>query len=133
MVKKVKRKPIIYIAGPYTQGSEVRNTVKALQTGIQVYVRGGIPLVPHSSFLYELVGSRPRKTASDLEVSVAYELDYEDYMEMDLQFLEVCDALLRLSGESSGADRETSRMSQLGKPILFDFVDVELFIKNFEG
>jgi hypothetical protein len=35
--------------------------------------------------------------------------EYEFWLKLDLEFLTVCDCLVRLPGESSGADREVAR------------------------
>lgn len=49
---------------------------------------GFAPFVPHMTHFWHMIFPRP----------------YEFWLDLDNQFLPVCDALLRLPGDSSGAD-----------------------------
>lgn len=49
-----------------------------------------VPLVPHLTVLWDTVFPHP----------------YEDWMRLDFNMIERCDAVFRLQGESPGADRE---------------------------
>jgi hypothetical protein len=44
-----------------------------------------------------------------------HNIDY--WYQYDLEWLEVCDALFRLPGESHGADKEAERAKELGIPV----------------
>lgn len=94
-------KPLIYIAGPYTQGDPVLNTRKALQLGERVYEMGGVPIVPHLSHLWHLVAPKP----------------YDFWMNLDLDYLDHCYALYRIEGDSPGADKEVAKMKEMGRPV----------------
>lgn len=94
---------IIYIAGPYSSGPD-ENTRRAILVGHDVMDAGHVPYVPHLSHFMELVRPRP----------------YEDWMSMDLQIIPRCDCLIRLSGESSGSDREVALAIELHLPIVFE-------------
>lgn len=54
---------------------------------------------------------------------------YEVYMAQDFAWIERCDCLIRLPGESSGADREIEHAKGLGKQVFYgtqaflDYVD----------
>lgn len=52
-------------------------------------------------------------------------LDYEDYMDIDLRMLSVCDAIYMLDGwrESEGAKRELRHAIYLNKKILMEAPD----------
>jgi len=43
---------------------------------------------------------------------------YEDWMRVDLEMICRCDVLLRLEGESPGADREVAHSLSLGIPVV---------------
>jgi hypothetical protein len=43
---------------------------------------------------------------------------YEHWMKLDLAWLAKCDVLVRLPGESPGADREVVEANRLGIPVL---------------
>ena len=80
----------VYIAGPYTRGDPVTNTGDAIRMADILVSVGYIPFIPHLSLLWHLL--RP------------HALDF--WYEYDLAWLDKCDCLLRLSGESPGADKE---------------------------
>jgi hypothetical protein len=98
----------IYIAGPITKGDYISNIRQAVNAAHALRERGWYPFVPHLCALWELVSPRP----------------YEDWLEQDFAWLDVCDALLRLPGESPGADREVARARQAGKLLYFNLEDV---------
>ena len=80
----------IYIAGPYSQGDVIENVGWAIDMGELLMDHGLIPFVPHLTFLWNF-----RRH---------HDLDY--WYKYDLAWLARCDCLLRLPGESEGADRE---------------------------
>lgn len=98
---KLKR---IYVAGPYSQGDVVINVRQAVIAADMLRNAGFTPFVPHLSHLWHTISPRP----------------YEDWLAMDLEWLEVCDALLRLPGESKGADMEVVRAMTLEIPVFYD-------------
>lgn len=107
----------IYIAGPYTGGDPAENTNKAIDAGHEAMDLGLDPFVPHLSHF-----SHARR-----------ERGYEDWMKLDLAFLEVCDILWRLPGESPGADREAARAYELGIPVVFSRVGLLEHLAKVRG
>lgn len=65
---------------------------------------GLAPYVPHLSHFQDMMFRR----------------DYEEWMALDFAWIERCDALVRLSGASHGADREVVYAQDLGKLVLFE-------------
>jgi hypothetical protein len=94
----------IYVSGPYTKGDPCENTHRAIIAGNAIFDAGHVPFVPHVSHFWHTVTPRP----------------YEDWMKLDLAFLSACDAIVRLPGESSGADREVAEALRLGIPVYYD-------------
>jgi hypothetical protein len=91
----------VYVAGPYTADPE-ECTAAAIRAGGELLDAGCAPFVPHLAHYWEtLHQARP----------------YEDWMRIDLAWLTAADALLRLPGSSSGADRETARAEAHGIPV----------------
>lgn len=94
----------VYVAGPYTaddhEGVEL-NVERAIDTGNRLLDAGLWPYVPHLSHYQHL--RQPRH--------------YETWMELDFAWLRKCDALLRLAGKSSGADREVKLAGEIGIPV----------------
>ena len=93
----------IYIAGPYTNGDPVLNVRKAIEAGEQLIELGYTPFIPHLSHLWHLINPH----------------EYDYWIKYDREWLERCDALLRLPGYSDGADDEESYAISLGKPVFY--------------
>ena len=80
----------IYIAGPISKGDQPVNIRQGIDAGLQLLRLGYCPYIPHLDFLLRLV--KP--------------ITWEECLAWDEAWLLKCDALLRLPGESKGADRE---------------------------
>lgn len=98
----------IYIAGPYSKGDVALNVKAAIYAGDYVARLGHIPFIPHLTHFWHLIISH----------------EYEFWMKQDLYWLEMCDALLRLDGESSGADREVENAKFCGMKIYYSIYDI---------
>ena len=94
--------PHVYVAGPYSSYPiyGMRNAILAAD---EVLDLGMFPHVPHFTGLWDMVAPKP----------------YEDWLELDLEMLRVCDVVLRIPGESSGADGEIEHAVELGIPIVY--------------
>jgi hypothetical protein len=93
----------VYIASPYIKGDcaiNVRNSILAAE---EIRGYGLLPFCPLWTHFWHFMSPHP----------------YEYWTEMDLEWLEQFDCILRLPGESSGADGEVSRMLVLGKPVYY--------------
>lgn len=88
----------LYISGPYTKGDRSENIRNAMVAGNNVMDRGWFPYIPHLTFYQDL----------------AFPRGWDEWMELDLNFLSICHAILRLPGESKGADIEVERAQVLG-------------------
>ena len=80
----------VYIAGPYTLGDRSENVRKAMEVATQLLDAGHEPFCPHLSHFWDLAHPRP----------------WVEWMRVDLAWLEVAEALVRIPGESAGADHE---------------------------
>lgn len=94
----------VYIAGPYSQGDPVLNVRTAVTVADQIAEAGGFPFVPHLSHLWHTIS--PHK--------------YEFWIAQDMEWLEACDIVYRIAGESTGADGEVKRAEELEIPVYFD-------------
>lgn len=50
---------------------------------------------------------------------MAHPRPYEDWIKIDMEWVKVCDCVLRLKGESIGADDEVEFAKKLGKPVFY--------------
>jgi len=95
----------VYVAGPYTSDPDA-NVRRAIGAGQRIRDElGALPFVPHLFHLWDAMIPN----------------DYRFWMEMDFAWLRKCDALLRLPGESSGADEEVALAESLGLPVFHGF------------
>ncbi len=99
-------KVYVYIAGPYSQGDVIENVGWAIDMGELLMDHGLIPFVPHLMHFWEF--------------RYPHELDY--WYAYDLAWLARCDCLLRLPGESEGADKEVEFAKAHGIPV-FNHID----------
>lgn len=94
----------IFISGPYTNPDPVINTRNAILVAEQIIEKGHIPFIPHLNHLWHLVSP--------------HNIDY--WYGYDLDWLDVCDAILRLPGDSPGADTEVEYAISKGKKVFYD-------------
>lgn len=93
---------IIYIASPYSSYADKMDAVKAqIDAFAALRDAGHEPVAPLLSHYVDL----------------CYPADYNRWMQWALAILARCDAVLRLPGESSGADQEVTKARALGKPV----------------
>lgn len=90
----------VFIAGPYTgdQGANVRASCIAAD---QLTAAGFVPFNPLLYHFADLI--TPHKE--------------EDWKALDLEWLSRCDALVRLPGDSRGADEEVAYALEHGIPV----------------
>ena len=86
----------IYIAAPYTKGDVVLNIRRVIQAADALVAMGHTPLIPHLTHFWHLISPK----------------SHEFWLSYDLELLDFCDALLRLDGESAGADKEVEYAEQ---------------------
>ena len=104
------KKPVIYLAGPYTNPDPIINTHDTIQVATRIYEEGWcVPFVPHLTLLWHMVTPRP----------------LEFWYDLDLAHMETCDAVWRLPGESSGADAEVAHAKEIGMPVFTSEEEVQ--------
>lgn len=91
----------VFISGPYSGGDQMANVRAALDAAQELLNHGFVPFVPHLNAFWHMI--HPNK--------------YETWLTYDLAWLESCDAVVRLPGDSPGADGEVRRAWELGLPV----------------
>jgi hypothetical protein len=107
-------KPRVYVAGPYSSGDPQTNTDLAIDVGDAIADLGADPFIPHLSHYREARHARP----------------YTFWIEEDLRWLRVCDALYRMDGASKGADGEVAEAHRLGIPVFYSLDELKAWIEN---
>jgi len=100
----------VYIAGPYTQGDRSENMRQAMKAMDTLIAAGHEPFLPILTHFQDLAFPRP----------------WSDWMRVDLAWLPCAEAVVRLPGESEGADMETAAVAGT-IPIFFS---VEAFLER---
>ncbi len=91
---------LVFISGPYAKPDPVVNTRNAILAGEEVLKLGHIPFIPHLNHLWHLISPH----------------NEDFWYAYDLIWLRKCDAILRLPGESKGADNEMVKAKAWGIP-----------------
>lgn len=99
----------VYMAGPYTKGDQALNVRRILKAADRIVDAGHIPFVPHLYHFWHMLSPKL----------------YEVWMDLDREWLTVCDVMIRMSGESSGSDQETKDAHDMDMPV-YETVDAFL-------
>ena len=91
----------IYVAGPISKGDRETNYAAAIDAADRLLVAGWNPYVPHLCHWWH---ERHSHT-------------HAEWMAHDFVWVAACDALVRLPGESAGADQEVALACRLGIPV----------------
>ena len=105
----------VYIASPYTAGDQAANVRAQMDAADELMTLGYCPVAPLLSHFVEIVHPRP----------------YRDWMRVDMEILSRCDVLLRLPGESDGADEEVEHACNIGKPVMYDISQINMWARPF--
>lgn len=121
----VRRKPLVYIASPYTAGDVAQNVAFQMLVFNYLLDSGVIaPYAPLWSHFQHVVHPR----------------SYEEWMRYDEEIIVHCDACIRLAAHnpsndyemvtSPGADREVEMFRAQGKPVFYETTDVIQWAKD---
>jgi len=103
-------KVYVYVAGPYSIGDKNENVKKAITAADELSKIGFVPFVPHLTHYWDAILPH----------------EYKFWMDYDSQWLKKCDALLRLPGESKGADLEVQICKeQIKIPVFYSVAALE--------
>jgi len=98
----------IYVAGPYSNGDKAKNVERAIDMAELLSKKGWCPYIPHLTHFWDLLYLHP----------------YEFWLAQDNEWLVYCDALYRMEGESTGADKEVTYAKAIGMPIYYSLEEV---------
>ena len=106
-------RPRIYLSGPMEGGKILANVARAIAVYRRLIDAGFAPLCPHLNYYADPPGDVPHAV----------------WMEVDLPWVEVADAIVRLLGESPGSDLEEARARALGIPLFTSFAELRQHFK----
>jgi hypothetical protein len=100
----------IYLASPYTNGDTAINIRTQIEVANKLIDLGFCPFLPLLSHFQHMIFPRV----------------YEDWLKLDLEWLEQCDCILRLEGESKGADLEVLYAKEKNIPVFYSIEEVDV-------
>jgi hypothetical protein len=106
------RMKLIYIASPYTVGDVAANVSVQMDAAHRIMDMGHCPVVPLLSHFLHIHRQRP----------------YQDWIDIDLAIIPRVDILLRLTGDSVGADGEVALATRLGIPVALGWDGLEIVL-----
>jgi hypothetical protein len=106
----------VYVAGAYTKGNFDNNLRNAITAGNVCLELDLVPFIPHLNHLWE----------------IAYHHNYEVWLAYDMEWLMSCDCLLRLAGDSSGADMEVRYANINNIPVFYDISEIVEWRDKYE-
>lgn len=93
----------VFISGPYSQGDIAINVKTAMDIAYKLMKKGYAPYCPHLTHFLHMNHPQP----------------YEKWLELDKEYLILCDAVYRFPGESDGADKEVELATEKGIPVFY--------------
>ena len=100
----------IYIAGPYTKGDTALNVRRSIME--QDFIEATLGHMAYNPLL------------SHFQHLIVPHEDVNYWYEKDIHWLKECNAILRLPGESVGADREVAIARDLGMTVFESVFDI---------
>lgn len=100
---------LIYIASPYTIGDTEANVNRQIDTYAELIKLGFAPIAPLLSHFVE----------------IKYPQDHSTWIDIDFAMLSKCDGLLRLDGESKGADLEVGFATDHDIPVYYSISELK--------
>lgn len=107
----------VYVVGPYSAEDEAdveHNVDAAIRMGEHIAEAGLVPFIPH---LFHFWGR-------------CYPHEYEFWMDQVMEWMLMCDVLIRLPGVSPGGDREEAVAKRMGMKVYYD---LETLIREEKG
>jgi hypothetical protein len=114
---KSENKIKVYIASPYSIGDQAINVKMQIDMADQLMTLGFAPFVPLLSHFQHMIHPRP----------------YQDWVDIDLEWVKACDCVLRLPGESKGADGEVALAGELSMPVFYEIRDMVYYYYGVEA
>jgi hypothetical protein len=103
----------VYIASPYTKGDVAVNVRNSFLVADELVRLGFVPFPPLFSHFWHFLSPKP----------------YETWITLDREWVLRCDCLLRMGGESGGADAEVDLAAENKIPVFYSIDDLVNFYR----
>ena len=111
---KMERKIKVYVAGPYSTGSQINNVRNVLEAADVLLDEGFIPFVPHLTHFWHFHSPKA----------------YDTWLSYDFHWVLACDVLLRLPGECPGCEKETALAQEHQIPVFGTVTDLFAYFRG---
>ena len=126
-MEKYTKRLIVYISGPISKGNLAANINQGTAAFLRLVKAGLAPICTMWSvyakecleFTSSAMFNLPVKVMCQATVTGNDQMSHADWMGVDLTFVEVSNCILRLPGESVGADAEVAHAKSLGIPVFY--------------
>lgn len=124
-------RPRIYVASAISLGRLTDNLHAAHKAGIALLKAGFAPMVPHGSTFWgnRLTGINDRTgiQVAFVPEKFAHDIPHAVWLEICLPWVKAADGVLRLPGESKGADQEVAFANEHCVPVFGSVEEVKAF------
>lgn len=107
-ISQPTRRLRVYIAGPMTNGTKdhfnMSKINEAIEANFTLIEHGFVPHCPHLTVFCELM--HPHR------------ISYAQWLELDKNYIDDCDVVLRIPGPSKGADKECAYAKYIACPVV---------------
>lgn len=110
-------RPRVYLSGPITKGDREANFQQAADAHKALIAAGFAVLNPMLT----------------MRLPGAFAIGHDTWIANDLPWVAVADAVLRLPGESKGADIECEHAAIYGIPVFYDAAELRRFFSESQG
>ena len=93
----------IFVSGPYTLGDTAINVKNAMDLTNKLIDMGFAPYCAHLTHFLHM--NKPQ--------------EYKKWLALDLEYLKLCDGLIRMKGKSNGADMEVDFAKKNDIPVFY--------------
>lgn len=110
-------RPRVYLSGPITKGDREANFQQAADAHKALIAAGFAVLNPMLT----------------MRLPGAFAIGHDTWIANDLPWVAVADAVLRLPGESKGADIECEHAAIYGIPVFYDAAELRRYFSESQG
>ena len=115
------RRTVVYISGPITNGGgpvDIQAIGSAVSVGLDLIKEGYSVIMPQLTAFCQ-------KALADAGIvwdphGVNCGLSHYQWLSVDYALVDICDVVLRMPGQSKGADMEVTHATMFGKPVHYD-------------
>ena len=111
---RMRQKIKVFISSPYSIGDKRENLKRHMDSAFELMKADFIPFVP---LLYSYMDD-------------IYEMSYSEWLIQTTSWIESCDVVLRLPGESNGCEKEEKVARNKGIPIVYSIGALKIWAED---